>query len=53
MVVTHVGMNISESDWSIFLGHLNATLTKFKVPQKETSDILGFIGSLKGTMVGK
>ena len=53
MVQTHVGMGISESDWNIFLGHLKATLTKFKVPKKETSDVLGFIGSLKGTMVEK
>lgn len=53
MVLTHVGMNISQSDWDIFLGHLNATLAKFKVPQKEKSDVLGFIGSLKTTMVYK
>lgn len=53
MVITHVGMNISQSDWDIFIGHLNATLAKFKVPQKEKSDVLGFIGSLKTTMVEK
>lgn len=53
MVVVHKGMRISESDWGIFIGHLNATLTKFKVPQKEKSDVLGFIGSLKVTMVEK
>lgn len=53
MVQTHVGMNINKSDWDIFLGHLNATLAKFKVPQKEKSDVLGFIGSLKATMVYK
>ncbi len=53
MVQTHVGMKISESDWNIFIGHLKATLTKFKVPKKETSDVLGFIGSLKTTMVEK
>jgi len=53
MVQTHVGMGISQSDWTIFLGHLKATLAKFKVPQKETNDVLGFIGSLKTTMVEK
>lgn len=53
MVTIHKGMRISESDWNIFMGHLKATLTKFKVPQKETADVVGFIGSLKVTMVEK
>lgn len=53
MVTVHKGMRISESDWNLFIGHLKATLTKFKVPQKETADVLGFIGSLKVTMVEK
>ena len=53
MVVVHKGMRISESDWGIFMGHLTATLTKFKLPAKEKGDVLGFIGSLKATMVEK
>src|SRR6266849_5254985 len=31
MKTSHKGMKISESDWSAFLGHLNATLQAFQV----------------------
>ena len=30
MKTSHKGMKVSESDWSAFLGHLNATLEAFK-----------------------
>jgi hypothetical protein len=32
-------MNISESDWNVFLGHAAATLAKFKVPESEQRDM--------------
>lgn len=35
MKTTHRGQTISDSDWSAFLGHLNATLDAFQVPQVE------------------
>jgi hemoglobin len=44
-------MQISESDWSAFLGHLNATLDVFKVPQGERDDVLAFIESTKSDIV--
>jgi hemoglobin len=47
MKVSHQGMQISESDWDAFLGHLNATLDAFEVPQRERDDVLGFIQSTK------
>ncbi len=52
MLESHTGMGISESDWQLFIDYLNQTLTKFKVPEQETSDVVNFMQSLKKTMVG-
>ena len=48
---SHKGMGISESDWEIFIGHLNATLDTFQVPQQERSDLLDFIDSTRADIV--
>jgi hemoglobin len=47
MTATHRGMRISESDWSVFLGHAAATLAKFQVPDAEESEVVTFVQSLK------
>jgi len=49
--ISHKGMGISESDWEKFIGHLNATLEKFELPQQEHSDVIGFIESTKADIV--
>ena len=51
MVVTHKGMNISESDWSVFMEHVEATLEAFKIPQAERDDLVAFIQGTKVDMV--
>ena len=51
MATSHKGMRISQGDWETFLGHLKATLAKFEVPARETSDMLAFIQSTKGEIV--
>ncbi len=51
MKITHRGMQISESDWTIFIGHLNDTLKHFDLPASETSDVLAFIDSTKAEIV--
>ena len=51
MKSSHVGMGISESDWDAFLGHLNATLDSFQVPQAEHADVVSFISSTKADIV--
>ncbi len=51
MKTTHKGMQISESDWAAFMGHLHATLETFKVPQAEYDDVIAFIESTKADMV--
>ncbi len=51
MKTSHKGMRISESDWSAFLGHLNATLDAFKVPKAERDAVIGFVQSTKADIV--
>jgi hemoglobin len=51
MKTSHKGMKITDGDWSIFLGHLNATLEAFQVPQTERSEVLAFIQSTKADIV--
>ena len=47
MKITHKGMNISESDWSAFLGHLNAALDTFQVPSAERDELVALMQSTK------
>jgi hemoglobin len=51
MKTTHIGMQLSESDWTIFIGHVEATLDSFSLPEPERGDVIGFIESLKGDIV--
>ena len=51
MKTAHKGMNISESDWLAFLGHLNATLEAFRVPQAERDEVIAFVQSTKRDIV--
>ena len=51
MKTSHKGMKISESDWAAFLGHLNATLEAFKVPQAERDEVVAFVQSTKRDIV--
>ncbi len=51
MKTTHKGMKISETDWSVFLRHLHATLDAFRVPQAERDEVVAFVQSTKKDMV--
>ena len=51
MKLSHQGMRISESDWQSFVGHLNATLDAFSVPERERGEVLAFIDSTKADIV--
>ncbi len=51
MKTLHIGMKLSESDWSALMGHLNATLETFQVPQAERDDMVAFIQSTKADIV--
>ena len=51
MKVTHKGMKISESDWSAFLGYLDATLGALGVPQAESGEVVQLMQSTKPDIV--
>ncbi|HEV8341321.1 MAG TPA: group 1 truncated hemoglobin [Candidatus Binatia bacterium] len=51
MATSHKGMAISESDWQIFIAHLNATLDTFSVPAQEQKEVLAFVDSTKTDIV--
>ncbi len=51
MLLSHKGMNISADDWSAFIGHLEATLDHFDVPERERAEVLAFIDSTRGDIV--
>ena len=52
MKQTHVGMKISESEWSALLGHAGDTMSALNVPQQECDDVVAFVLSLKNDIVG-
>ena len=43
MQTTHRGMGVSETDWQLFIGHLQETLAELQVPEAETTAVVGFI----------
>jgi hemoglobin len=51
MKLSHMGMCISGADWTAFMGHVRATLDKFKVPAPEREQTLAFIESTKADIV--
>jgi len=53
MKTAHTGLHITEADWNVSAAHLTETLNKFKVPQKEQTEVMTAISSLKGDIVGR
>ena len=51
MKLSHVGMNISNEDWDIFLEHAVATMNNLGIPPTEQSEIAAFVGSIKTDIV--
>ena len=51
MKLSHQGMGITESDWSVFLGHAGDTMTALSVPQQECDDVVAFVLSIKDDIV--
>ena len=51
MKLSHKEMRISESDWTIFLHHADATLTALNVPQAEYDEVVAFVQSTKADIV--
>ena len=51
MKATHTGMGVSSASFDALVGDLVATLDKFKVPEREKSELLGALGPMKGDIV--
>jgi hemoglobin len=51
MATSHKGMGINAGDWDRLLGHVRATLDKFKVPDAERRDVLAFVESTRADIV--
>ena len=51
MPTSHKGMQISSSDWDIFIGHLKSCLESFQVPDRERGEVLAFIDSTRAEIV--
>jgi hemoglobin len=51
MKTSHRGMRIGEGDWRAFIGHVEATLDKFRVPAAEQAQVLAFIEGTKADIV--
>ena len=51
MKTSHQEMQISESDWSAFLEHLDATLDAFRVPEGEHDAVVAFVQSTRSDIV--
>ncbi len=51
MTTVHAGMKITTAQFNALVGHLVATLDKFKVPEGEKGELLGLLGPMKSSIV--
>ena len=49
----HGGLNITQGDFNVVAGHLEATLKKFKVPEKEQGELMDIIATLHDDIVDR
>jgi hemoglobin len=47
----HVGLNITDTEFDIVVGHIGTTLKEFKVPQKEYDEVMKKVGGLRPYVV--
>ena len=53
MKSAHTGMKITPAEFNALAGDLKATLAKFKVPEKETNELMALAASTSKDIVGK
>ena len=53
MKMSHSGLGITNAEWDAAAKHLVASLDKYKVPEKEKSEVLAFVTTLKKDIVEK
>jgi hemoglobin len=50
---THRGMDISDAEFNAMAGDMAKTLDKFKLPQRERTEVLNLLNSMRGDVVGQ
>lgn len=51
MTTAHAGMKITNAQFDALVGHLVASLDKFKVPAQEKNELLGLLGPMRSQIV--
>ncbi len=51
MKTAHAGLGISGSDWKIAMDHIERALIKFKVPERESKELLTLFSNLRNQIV--
>ena len=51
MGTAHAGMKITNAQFDALVGHLVASLDKFKVPAAEKGDLLALLGPMRSSIV--
>ena len=49
----HQGLGLREADWAVTIGHLNASLDRYKLGPKEKDEVLQWVSRLKRDIVEK
>lgn len=53
MKTVHAQMEITNDTWNAFTGHLNETIARFKIGDRERNELVAIVASLKGDIVNK
>ena len=51
MKPAHAGLGISAGDWKIAMDHIERALAKFKLPERESKELLAIVDDLGGDIV--
>jgi hemoglobin len=51
MKPAHAGLGISANEWKISMDHIERALLKFRVPDRESKELLALVASLSGEIV--
>jgi hemoglobin len=51
MKTAHAGLGITASDWKVAMDHIQRSLLKFKVPDRESKELLALVLSLSDQIV--
>ena len=51
MKPAHAGLSINASEWKISMNHVERALAKFKIPERESKELIALVDGLKGEIV--